>query len=242
MEGPMTLFDIPFFLHSIPDLLRHLPISLFVAIFSFVAAVLLGLFTALFKMYRVPVLRQIAAIYISVIRGTPMLVQLLLICYGIPKTLYFLKVQYGIFQNFDPNGISSIYYAIITFTINLGAYLAETIRSSLEAVGVGQFEAAQSVGMNYRQTMIRIIIPQAFNVALPNLGNGIISTVKDTSFIFIIGIVDIMGEAKIIGARAMAYMEVYVATALIYWCICIFLERLFAYLEKRVKRYERPIV
>jgi L-cystine transport system permease protein len=237
----MTLFDVGYFFRSLPNLLLHLPVTMFVAVVSFLVAVILGLVTALFKIYKVPVLRRLADIYISIIRGTPLLVQLYLICYGIPKVLYFLKVQYGIWPNFNSNAIAPIYYAVFAFSINIGAYMAEMIRSSIEAVGVGQFEAARSVGMTQKQAMIHVIIPQALNVAIPNLGNTIISTVKDTSFIFIIGIVDIMGEAKIIGARGLSFLEVYAAVALVYWCICFLLEKLFNRLEKKSKKYEKSI-
>jgi L-cystine transport system permease protein len=179
--------------------------------------------------------------YISAVRGSPLLVQLFLICYGIPKVIHFLRLEYGLFAGFDPNGVSPVYYAVITFIINLGAFLAETIRTSIEAVGRGQFEAAQAAGMTYGQTIRRIIIPQALTVALPNLGGGIISTVKDTSFIFIIGIIDVMGEARIIGSRALAYLEVYTAAALIYWGVCFLLEKLFYHLERKAKIYDKGI-
>jgi L-cystine transport system permease protein len=237
----MTLFDWGHLVRSFPELLMHLPVTILVAVVSFAIAVILGFVAALCKIYKVPVLKKIADLYISFIRGTPLIVQLYLICYGLPKTMYYLKVQYGIWENFNSNRIAPIYYAIIAFSINIGAYLAETIRSSIEAVGPGQFEAARSVGMTRRQAMVHIIIPQALSVAIPNLGNTIISTVKDTSFIFIIGIIDIMGEAKIIGARTLTYLEVYVAVALIYWCICFFIEKIFSRLEKQAKKYEKII-
>jgi L-cystine transport system permease protein len=215
---------------------------MFVAVVSFAFAAILGLITALFKIYKVPVMRRLAGFYISFIRGTPLLVQLYLICYGIPKLLYYLKVEYGFWEAFNPNKIAPIYYAFIAFSINISAYLAETIRASIEAVGAGQFEAARSCGMTQRQAMIHIVIPQALNVAIPNLSNTIISAVKDTSFIFIIGIIDVMGEAKIIGARGLAYLEVYVAVALIYWAMCFLLEKIFNYIEKRGRKYEKSIV
>ncbi|GHV55303.1 amino acid ABC transporter permease [Spirochaetia bacterium] len=237
----MTLFDIPYFLRSFPNLLMHLPITLIVAFVAFFISLLLGFVTALIKIYRVPVLKYFAGIYISFIRGTPLLVQLYLIAYGIPKILYYFQYQYGAFGNYNVALISPIVYAIVAFSINVGAYNAEMIRSSIEAVGAGQFEAAQSVGMTQVQLMRRIIIPQALNVAIPNLGNTIISSIKETSFIFVIGIIDLMGEAKIIGARGLAFLEVYVAAALIYWVVCFGLEKLFAHLEKRTKKYEKSI-
>jgi L-cystine transport system permease protein len=237
----MKLFDFAFFARNMPELLAHLPVTLFIALFSYAAAAVLGLTVALVKIYRVPVLKYFASAYISAIRGTPLLVQLFIICYGIPKAVYVFKTNYGIFTGYNPNAIAPIYYAIITFTINMGAYLSESIRAALEAVGVDQIEAAQSVGMTNRQLMMRIVIPQAFDIAVPIIGNGIISTVLETSFVFTIGIVDIMGQAKIIGARTTSYIEVYVGVALIYWAVCIILERIFSLIEKHTHRYKKNV-
>jgi L-cystine transport system permease protein len=130
----------------------------------------------------------------------------------------------------------------LAFSVNLGAYLSETIRSSIEAVDRGQFEAANSIGMSQAQIMLKIVLPQALIVAIPNLGNTLISTVKDTSLIFMIGIVDIMGEAKIIGARGLAFFEIYIAVSIIYWFICIILEKCLNLLEKRSRIFERSVV
>jgi L-cystine transport system permease protein len=238
----MKLFDFTYFARSLPELLEYLPVTLFIAVLSYIASALLGLLVAVIKIYRIPILKYFAAIYISAIRGTPLLVQLFIICYGIPKGMYVLRQEYGLFTGYNPNAIAPVYYAIIAFTINMGAYMAESIRTALEAVGVGQIEAAQSVGMTYRQLMRRIVIPQAFTIAIPILGNSLISTVLETSFVFTIGVMEIMGRARIIGARSTAYIEVYVAVALIYWAVCIVLERLFRILERRNKRYQRSIV
>jgi L-cystine transport system permease protein len=237
----MKLFDFAFFARSLPELFKHLPVTVLIALLSYTAAVILGLFVALVKVYHVPVLKYFAAVYISVIRGMPMLVQLFIICYGIPRVMYVLKSQYGFFPRYNPNAVAPIYYAIITFTLNMGAYMAESIRAALEAVGIDQIEAAQSIGMTYGQLMSRIVIPQAFVIAIPILGNSLIATVLDTSFVFTIGIVDIMGQARIMGSRSTSFIEVYVAVALIYWAICIILERVFHALEKGLRKYNRTI-
>jgi L-cystine transport system permease protein len=237
----MILFDGELFLKSIPSLLEHVPITLFVAFFSFFLAMALGLVTALVKIYKVPVLKRLAGAYISFIRGTPLLVQLYIVAYGIPKFLYYFQSEYGMFQGLNPSLIPAMFFALFAFSINSGAYNAELIRSSIEAVGIGQFEAARSVGMTQVQALRRIILPQAFAIALPNLGNTVIGGLKETSFIFTIGIIDLMGQAKIIGGRAYAFLEVYVAVALIYWGVCIILEKLFARIERHMKKFERNI-
>ena len=233
----MELFDVKYFFECIPQIVTSLPVTLFAAFVSFLIGVLLGLITAIIKIYKVPVLKQIAGIYISAIRGTPLLVQLYIVCYGLPKLIYYCQVEHGILQSVDTNFIPKMFYALFAFSINIGAYLAEAIRSSIEAIDKGQYESSYSLGMTRFQTMTRIIIPQAFTIAIPNLGNNLISTVKDTSFIFMIGIVDVMGKAKIIGARSLSYFEVYIAVALLYWGVCFVLERIIMLTEKRSKRY-----
>lgn len=237
----MKLFDIDYLLKSIPQLLECLPITLEVAVISFFISLIIALAIALIRIYKIKILQNICAIYVSFIRGTPVLVQLYLICYGIPRIIYYLQNQYNYFVNFNSSAINPIYYAIYAFSINLSAYLSETIRSSIEAIDIGQFEAAKAVGMTQKQLMIRIILPQALNVAIPNLGNTIISTIKDTSLVFMIGIVDVMGQAKIIGARGLAYFEVYIAVSLIYWITCVIIEKIISIIEKRMKRFERKI-
>jgi len=233
------LFDFDYWLSSLPSIAAHLPVTIMIAVVSMILGVSIGLFTALLRLYKVPVLGRLSTIYVSFIRGTPLLVQIYLVFYGIPKLIYFFQTEYGWLQGLDVNMISPEYYALLSFSINLGAYLSETIRSGIESVDRGQFEAANALGMTQTQTMIKIILPQALAVTLPNLGNTFISTIKDTSLVFVIGVVDIMGEAKIIGARGLAFFEVYIAVSMIYWIVCIIIEKVLVKLEKRIRIYER---
>jgi L-cystine transport system permease protein len=237
----VKLFDFTYFAESLASLITRLPVTLFIAFSSYILAMILGLLVALVKIYRVPVLKYLASVYISLIRGSPMLVQLFVICYGIPRVMYVLKANYGLFSGYNPNAIAPVYYAIITFIFNIGAYFAETVRAALEAVDVGQVEAAQSVGMTYPQVMKRILLPQAFTIAVPVIGNNLIGNVLETSFVFTIGVVDVMGRAKLIGARTTAYIEVYVAVALIYWGVCIILEQVFRFIERYLHKYRKDI-
>ncbi|MHC6180787.1 amino acid ABC transporter permease [Clostridium sp. JNZ X4-2] len=236
------IFDFTYMVQCIPKLIPYLPVTIWITVISMLFGLLIGLFIAIVKIYKIPVLKQISIAYVSFIRGTPLLVQLYLIYFGMPKFLYFFQIEYGWFENVNVNIIAPQYYAILAFSANLGGYLSETIRSSIEAVDRGQFEAANSIGMSQTQIMLKIVLPQALIVAIPNLGNTLISTVKDTSLIFMIGIVDIMGEAKIIGARGLAFFEIYIAVSIIYWIICIILEKCLNLLEKRSKIFERSVV
>lgn len=233
------IFDFDYMIHSLPAILAHLPVTLLIAIVSMLLGIVLGLITALVRMYKVPFLGRLFAVYVSFIRGTPLLVQLYLVFYGIPKIIYYLQTEKHFLQQFDVNSVAPEYFALFAFSINLGAYLSETIRSAIASVDQGQFEAADALGLSKTQTMLKIVLPQAAVVALPNIGNTLISTIKDTSLVFVLGVVDIMGQAKIMGARGLAFFEVYVGVALIYWLVCILIEVLLVRLEKRIRYFER---
>jgi L-cystine transport system permease protein len=237
-----NLLDIHFLIESFPAIVARLPITIGIAVGSLIISLFIGLTTALIKIYRVPVLKTISSFYVSFVRGTPLLVQIYLVFYGIPKVIYFFQTEYGWVLNIDVNIIAPEVYALLAFSINLGAYLSETIRSAIESVDRGQFEAARAIGLSPTQMMLKIIFPQALSVAIPNLGNMFISTIKDTSLVFIIGVIDIMGQAKILGSRGLAFFEVYIAVSIIYWFICIIVERLLVIVEKRARRYERGVV
>ena len=231
-----TLFDFEYMLRSFPQILKYAPVTLMVTVGAMVFGLIIGLATALVKLYRVPVLRWIAAVYVSFTRGTPLLVQIYLTYYGIPKLMAFLGERFS--WTVNVGDIPTIVYVYVAFSLNVGAYLSESVRSAIESVDKGQYEAAYSVGMGRLQTMFRIILPQAFAVALPNFGNTFISLMKDTSLAFVIAFVEIMGQAKIVGARSLRFFEVYIDSALIYWGMCLAAERGIALLEKKAKKFK----
>jgi His/Glu/Gln/Arg/opine family amino acid ABC transporter permease subunit len=228
--------DYRFMVRVVPALLKALPVTLNITMVSMVLALVLALVTALIRIYRVPLLCQLAALYVSFTRGTPLLVQIFLAYYGLPKVLNHLEDLYG--WKLDVSGVPAIVYIYFAFTLNVGAYSSETIRAAIEAIDKGQMEAALSVGMSRWQGMRRIVLPQALTIALPSFGNTVIGLLKDTSLAFLISVVDLMGEAKIQGARGLQFFEVYVVVALVYWGVCIGIERVVNALERRVRRYE----
>ena len=236
-----NLFDVTNFIKCMPEILGRLPLTMMIAIVSFIIGNCIGFFVALARIYKVPVLKTICQAYVSFIRGTPLVVQLFLANYGIARIIYYLQTSTETFANLSANAVSAEFLGLLAFSINLGAYTSETIRSAIEAVPNGQFEAAKSVGMTTSQMMIRIIIPQALRSAIPNLTNVMINTMKDTSLLFTIGIIDMMGQAKIFGARTLKLIEVYVAVALIYWVLCFIMTRVFAVVEKRSNVYNKVI-
>jgi L-cystine transport system permease protein len=221
-----------------------IPTTMYLALLATFLGVLLGLFIALVKIYKVPVLRWIATGYVSFIRGTPVLVQLYLVYYGVPWLFLTVTAKLGLTnlaENFNPNNISPAIFALVTFTMNSGGYLSETLRSAIESIDRGQIEAARSIGLTESRIMVKIVLPQVALSALPNLGNSLISMVKDTSLAFSVMVIDVMGAAKLIGSKTLRYLEIYIAVSIVYWALCIFLECIFMVVEKKMKITKRGL-
>lgn len=221
------IFDISYIFQSIPLIAKALPLTLSILLLSLFFGSILGLLLTALKVQKDRTLNSLANSYVAFIRGTPPLLQLFLVFYGLPQ----LVGSFGI----DINDWDKFVFAVITFSLNSSAFLSEIMRSAYLAVESGQWEAAFSIGMTNMQTLLRIIIPQAFVIAIPNLGNLIISLLKETSYVFTIGMIDILGKAKLIGANGygVRQLEVYIGAALIYWGICILIERMIHFYEKK---------
>jgi len=227
------IFDFKFMLEIIPSILKGIPYTMGIAVVSFVIGIGIGLAGALFKIYKVPVMNKVTGIYVSFIRGTPLVVQILLIYYAFPILIKFINYKFG--TSIDISWIPAVIFMFIAYSLNAGAYLTESIRAAIQAIDKGQMEAAQSVGMTMSQAMIRIILPQAAKISLPVFANFFIGLLKDTSLAFTAAVPEIMGQAKIQAGRASRFFEAYIDAALIYWIICIILERILAVIEKRNK-------
>jgi len=191
-------------------------------IITFIVGLVLAFITALFRLSGNKFLNAIARVYVSIIRGTPLLVQLFIIFYGLPSI--------GL-------TISPYISAIIGFSLSVGAYASEIIRGSIQSIDKGQWEAAYSIGMTYNQTLKRIIIPQAARVSLPPLSNTFISLVKDTSLASLILVTEMFRTAQEIAAVNFKFLLVYTEAGFIYWIICFFLSIIQGRLEARVERY-----
>ena len=155
-------FDVKLVFEQIPTILRYLPVTLGLAFISLIFGLILGLIIAIIKMKKIPVLTQISNVYISIIRGTPIIVQLYVTYFGIPLFLRYINYVNG--TNYNVNGVPHIIYAFVALAINESAYNAETIRASLQSVERGQIEAASALGMTYFQALKRIILPEAINL------------------------------------------------------------------------------
>jgi cystine transport system permease protein len=192
------------------------------ALASFAIGLVLALGVALMRLSKNRVVSGIARFYISVIRGTPLLVQLFVIFYGLPSL--------GLVIDPWPS-------AIIAFSLNVGGYGAEVIRAAILSVPKGQWEAGYTIGMSNGMTLRRLILPQAARVSVPPLSNTFISLVKDTSLASLILVTELFRVAQVIAAFSTEFMLIYLEAALIYWVICIVLAGGQGILEKRLDRY-----
>ncbi len=163
-----------------------------------------------------------ARIYVSAVRGTPLLVQLFIIFYGLPN----IGIKIDPFPS-----------AVIAFSLNVGAYASETIRAAILSINKGQWEASYSIGMSYAQTFRRTIMPQAMRVSVPPLSNSFISLVKDTSLASTVLVTELFRQAQNIAATTYEFLWIYSEAALIYWIICFCLSLLQGRLEKHFSRY-----
>lgn len=215
--------DWELFLSSLgPLALAGVTVTIPLAIISFILGLAIAVGIALMRISEHRVLSGIARAYISIIRGTPLLVQLFVIFYGLPSI--------GVLVDPWPS-------AVIALSLNVGGYAAEVIRAAILSVPKGQWEAAYTVGMGRTRTLTRIILPQAARVSVPPLSNTFISLVKDTSLTSLILVTELFRVAQQIAASSLKFMVVYLAAALVYWVICLVLSLLQNLVESRLDRY-----
>lgn len=224
-----VVFNIQYLIDFIPKLLSYLPVTLEIFALSILFGIILGILVAIPKLYNIPVLKQIATVYISFIRGTPILIQLFLVFYGLP----YLVGLFGI----NITRLDAFYFVIFTYTLSNAAAFAEIFRAAIQSVDYGQTEAAHSIGMSGWQTFTRIVLPQSIRVALPNITSTAVSSLKDTSLAFSIGVMDMMGRGDTLITATMKALEVYVGLAIIYYVVVIILEYGFKWLERYSSRH-----
>ena len=205
-----------------PMLKATLTMTIPLTIVSFTIGLVIALLVALARISSITPLAIAARFYISIIRGTPLLVQLFIVFYALP--------QFGVTLEPFPA-------AVIAFSLNVGGYAAEVIRSAILSIPKGQWEAAQTIGMGYTTTLQRIVLPQAARVAVPPLSNTLISLVKDTSLASTILVTELFRVAQLAAAPTFDFFALYGVAALYYWAICIVLSAVQGRLEARLDRY-----
>lgn len=216
--------------------LSGVPTALLITIVALLIALPLGFLLTLTRINQIPILNRFAQIYVSFVRGTPIIVQIFIIYSSLPLLLASIFTKFNIEANvYDVN---PIWYAFIVFSLNTTAILIEVFRSALSTVNKGQLEAAQSVGLTTVQAFRRIIIPQALVVALPNICTATVNLIKATSLGYAMALQEITLRAKVAANVGYNYVEAYIDIFLVYLIICSLVEYAFKLYEKRLRKYK----
>lgn len=214
----MVSYDLSYVFKFLPEILYALPLTLWILIVTIVIGSLLGALLAWGQLYGDEVLVSISKGYVFVLRCTPPIVLLFMVFYGLPE---FLEWWLGL----DVNGWSRTVFVITAMTLLYAATISEVFKSAYLAVPNGQMEAGLSIGLTEFQTFQRILLPQAFRFALPNISNAILNLLKDTALAYTIGLADIMGAGNLLIGRNLGNysLETYTAVAVVYWTLALLL-------------------
>ncbi|ETT86210.1 amino acid ABC transporter permease [Viridibacillus sp. FSL R5-0477] len=207
---------------NLPFLLKGAYYTLLITVVSMFFGLIIGLITAIARIKGNRFFRGIARVYVSIIRGTPPLVQIVIVYYGL--------VDYGV-------ELDSLTAAYIALSINIGAYVSEAFRGAIQSVPTGQTEAALATGMTEAQAMRRVVIPQAIRYAIPPLGNTFVGMLKETSLVSVIAVTELMRSAQLLVAQYYVYMPFYLAIGLMYWIMSTVFTFILNKIEKRLSVY-----
>jgi cystine transport system permease protein len=212
---------IELFREAAPVMLVGAGYTLVFAVAAMAGGLVLGFPTAVMRIAPWAPLRWPATLYVSCMRGTPLLVQLFVIYYGLPSLgIEFTPVTAG----------------VLALSLNAGAYLSESLRGAIHSIGQGQWRASLSLGLTYGQTLRHVVLPQALRVAVPSMSNTLISLIKDTSLVSVITMTELMLATKEVIATTFRPLPLYIAAALIYWALSLVFEQLQRYTERRLNR------
>jgi len=215
----MTAFDINYTLGLFPILLKYIDITLSLTVISTVIAFAIAVIIAIIRTFEVKILLPFCDLYVSFLRGTPLLVQLFLFYYGLPQIFPFFSA------------LDAYWASVLGLSLHFSAYMTESIRGAISSIEDGQFEAAYSLGMSKTQTFFYVVLPQAIRVAVPSLMNNFIDLIKSTSLAFTLGVPEIMAKAQLSAASSFKYFESFLAVAIVYWAIVVS----FTYLQKKLE-------
>ena len=205
------------------NFLNGLGTTLLLALISVSIGCVIGALVAIMRLSKSKVLRSIATVYTEVIRDTPLLLQLYFFYFLLPDILPALK-------------LSKFACITVALVINSGAYMSEVFRSGIQSIDRGQTEAARSLGLSSRQTMMRIVLPQAFKNVLPAMCNEFVTIIKETSILGMVGIVELMFRAQSIAKQTYIFLEPYVIAAIMYFIIVFPLSKIIAAVERRMSK------
>lgn len=230
----MVSYDLSYVFKFLPDILSALPLTLWILLLTTSLGSLLGALLAWGQLYGDEVLASLSRGYVFVLRCTPPIVLLFMVFYGLPE---FLEWWLGL----DVNGWSRTIFVVTAMTLLFAASISEVFKSAYKAVPVGQMEAGLSIGLTELQTFWRILFPQAFRIALPNISNAILNLLKDTALAYTIGLADVMGAGNLLIGRNLGNysLETYTAVAAIYWGLALLLSVGSQLLEKSLDAGKR---
>jgi len=233
------MINFQFIITSFPKIIGAIPVTLLMAFVSAIIGWILGLGIALVRKYKIPIISQICAVFVSFMRGVPMVILLYISYYALPIILY--NYGTGIGLKIDINLLPAIVYAIITLTLGQAAYASEILRSALAAIDEAQMEAAYSVGMTKKQGLQRIVFPQALVIAIPNLGGLFLELVKGTSLAYYVGVYEITATANLLAMPAYNFIEAYIITTVLYEVISFIFNFSFRKLENRLRKFRTGV-
>ncbi len=228
--------DYQFLIDTFFVALSGVPTALMITVVALLIALPLSFLLALTRINRIPILNRFAQVYVSFVRGTPVIVQIFIVYSSVPLLLKSLFEKYHI--EMDIYDVNPLWYAFIVFSLNTTAILIEVFRSAISTVSKGQLEAAYSVGLTNVQAFIRIIIPQTLVVALPNICTATVNLIKATSLGYALSLQEITLRAKVAANAGYNYVEAYIDIFFVYLILCSLVELLFKYYEKRLGKYK----
>ncbi|KPG71302.1 amino acid ABC transporter permease [Enterococcus sp. RIT-PI-f] len=208
------------------SILKAFPLTVLIVAVACLIGFFLGAIVAIIRVEKVPIANQIVIVFVSFLRGTPILVQLFVVFYGLPVLLETVGLSI--------EGWSKLTYVFIAYGLNCSAFFSEIIRGAILAIPKGQIEAARSIGLSQWRCYSRIVLPQAFRIAIPNFGVALVGLLQDTSLAFSLGIVEVMGKVRSIAALTYRNTEVYLIAAIIFIVASYLLKGIFQWIDQRI--------
>jgi len=224
-------FDFSFFLSELKAAFTYIPITMLLSFVPLLGGLLLGALMALSRIYQIRILKNISQAYVVAVRSIPIILQMLLIFYGV-------KAFHAFLGN-DKAQVNAMGVALAALTLNAASGLSEGLRSALLSVEAGQHEAAYSVGMTRLESLRYVVIPQCLPVAIPLIGSSFIGIIKGSSAAFLLGVLELLQGVTKFTAGNYKYLEAYWAAAVVYWLLTILVERVTALLEALVRRHAK---
>ncbi|WP_339259432.1 amino acid ABC transporter permease [Lysinibacillus sp. FSL K6-3209] len=232
----MTI-DIAFIWHALQEIFKVLPLTLFMTCTPVCLGILIGIIVAFVRIKQLKILAPLLNFYVSFFRGTPIIMHIMLIYFGIPIVVD--AIAQALKLDFQSNTIPVLFFVLLALTLSAGAYASEIIRSGILGVPQGQLEAAYAVGLTFSQAMRRLILPQAFSQSIPNFTNVFIGFLHATSLAFFVSIKELTGAANIVASVNLKFLEAFIAVGLIYWGVSIIVEWFAHQIEHRVTAYRK---